>query len=174
MDGEMYLGMIVIFSWVGDNMAGSCYPALEWCTRCDDVTLNCIDINATCLAIDHTFRFAAISNFTKDVRLNNGATLGILSVETRTQFDHFCKVNHIRSVHYQDQHCCFKSSIKGSSKTNTPDEELADTEDVNDFIGYIVWGGVACGVLVVFLIAVMALMLTRKRQSHGDTNDSTR
>ncbi|XP_060074703.1 uncharacterized protein LOC132554406 [Ylistrum balloti] len=177
MTGEMYLEMLVILSWVGDALTGSCFPALDWCTRCDDITLNCIDVNLACLTVNHTFRFAAISNFTKAVHFQNGATLGILGVETQTQFDHFCGRNnmHIHSVHYLDQLCFQEREItKGVSETSTSDEDGADTEDVSDFIGYIVWGGVACGVLVVFLVAVLALMLRRKQQSHRDTNNSTR
>lgn len=172
---EMYLETIMILFWLGDTLSKSCYPARDWCTSCDDVTLNCIDVNVTCLTVNNNFRFAAISNYTTDVQFYNAATLGILAVETKRQFDHFCKVNsiNIRHIKYKDQHC-LKSNVKDHPQTSTPHGETNQTEEVSDFIGYIVWGGVACGVLIVFLIAVLALMLTRNRQSHGDINDSTR
>ncbi|OWF42640.1 uncharacterized protein LOC110460796 [Mizuhopecten yessoensis] len=175
MDFEMYLELVMLMSWVGDTLA--CLPAADWCARCDDVMLNCIDVNASCLAVDHAFRFAALSNLTKDIQFQNGATLGVLGVGTQTQFDHFCTVKYIGYVHYEEQLCLRTNNVisKGVSEPSTPHEEPpVNTEDVNEFIGYIVWGGVACGMLVVFLVAVLALMLRRKRQFHGDTDDSTR
>lgn len=83
------------------------------------------------------FQFAVLSNFTKDLQFHGGATVRVLDVETQKQFDEFCTVNYIESVHYEDQ-LCIKHGITVSEvivKPSTPPTQPEDIETINDFIG---------------------------------------